>query len=309
MLKISVRQLSEPCLWCRDGRELAFDFTDECLSLHGLSYHHENEDLLAFAEQLRQLERFRQGSATLVSKGYDSELRLKFARPGGELWFSAKHWSDGSQDEQMFHKEVSYCGEVDGEHVGTFLNTLIKEIEDTQPRRTDADANLAARADRLLESIARRLDQAGYRVSRNIALPWGPIADICASRNYLSWKRLAVVSEHLVVKWVQKASVMDMRWLWDGGFQHVRNVTRTAFLQGGLFRYVIVPVIITGNPRPELMESVTARPPRRWSLVKFPVVIELSTGKASCFVGADMGRDSFADARAVVADLLEGDLV
>jgi len=310
MLKISVRQLSEPCLWCRDGREVAFDFTNECLSVYGVSYHHENQDLLAFAEQLRQLERFRQGSAELVSKSCDSELKLKFARPGGELWFSAKQHIASSPDEEVFSKDVSYFGQVDGEYVGAFLNSLIKAIQDGQPsREADTGAGSTARAEELLESIALRFEQRGYRVSRNTPLPHGPVADICASRKYLSWKRLALVSEHVVVKWVENAGVMDMQRLSDAGFQHGRKVAQAALLRGRLFCYVILPVIVTSNPRPELVEHIAAKPHRRRSLLEFPVVMDLTTGKASYFGTAGTGVDSFSDMRSVVLRLVGGQSV
>lgn len=129
MVAFVVKPLSEPCRDCDDGREVAFSYEDDVLSVKSASYHHEYRDLLTFVQQLRALEQRRTGSAALFSKAEDSVFRLRFARTGGELRYSAKHEIRFNSDDAEFGESVTYFGEIPSESVGQFLSGLIREIE------------------------------------------------------------------------------------------------------------------------------------------------------------------------------------
>jgi hypothetical protein len=63
----------------------------------------------------------------------------------------------------------------------------------------------------IIENIARRLSEGGYKVSREVTLPDGPTAKIAASRTYFSWKGLVILSQHIVVQQLDNARTQDIR--------------------------------------------------------------------------------------------------
>jgi hypothetical protein len=63
----------------------------------------------------------------------------------------------------------------------------------------------------IIESIARSLIQGGYKVSRDAALPSGPVASVTASRTYFSWEGLVILSQHVVVRQLDHATMQDVQ--------------------------------------------------------------------------------------------------
>jgi ATP-dependent RNA circularization protein (DNA/RNA ligase family) len=141
MVEFIVKPLSEPCRDCDDGREVAFSYEDDLLSVRSASYHHEYRDLLTFAQHLRTLEQRRTGSAVLFSKAEDSIFRLGFARTGGELQYFASHVLRFHPDGAEFGESVRYFGEIPSESVGQFLSGLIREIEKANQTVLQTEAN------------------------------------------------------------------------------------------------------------------------------------------------------------------------
>lgn len=129
MINIRAHKPENECPECDDAREVIFTFSGDYVSCKDVSYHHERRDLLEFATRLRELDRAREGSASLVSKNENSVLKLKFLRAGGELGYSAEHEMDFAKDRDMFDTTLSYFGEIPSEDVGRFLTKLIDTME------------------------------------------------------------------------------------------------------------------------------------------------------------------------------------
>jgi len=164
-----------------------------------------------------------------------------------------------------------------------------------------------AEDNQLLDSIERRLRERRYKVSRDIQLPGGALVDITASRTYFSWKGLVILSQHVIIKRIDNATVADMKELFDAGFRFGKKVNRVPLLRGLQFGYMILPVIVSREPKSELIEYVSASPRKHWSLFEFPVVIDLSTGNVSYFrKTAAWGAFFFSDMRSVVSKYIEG---
>jgi hypothetical protein len=84
--------------------------------------------------------------------------------------------------------------------------------------RSQNGQSMATTAD-IIDAIARRLSEGGYKVSHDVILPEGPVAKVAASRTYFSWKGLVVLSQHIVVRQLDNATAQDVRELFEAGFR------------------------------------------------------------------------------------------
>ena len=159
---------------------------------------------------------------------------------------------------------------------------------------------------RLLETIAKRLSDGGYRVERSVQLQDTTTADVTASRTYFSWKGLMILSQHILIKEVESADGSVFSSLFAAGFRFAKKRNRIPLLRGIQFGYMILPVIVTTNPQADLVGYATTIPRRRWSLFEFPVVVNANTGRADYFRGTPLwGAFLFADMRAIVEKFIE----
>jgi hypothetical protein len=156
-------------------------------------------------------------------------------------------------------------------------------------------------ADDIIDSIAQRLGKGGYKVSREVALPNGPMANIAASRTYFSWKGLVILSQHIVVRQLDNARTQDIQALFETGFQFGKHANRIPLLRGMQFGYMIIPVIVGTNPDGALVQYVSSAPRKHWSLFEYPVLVDSHYSKTFSFQGtAAWGAFFFSDMRKVV---------
>jgi hypothetical protein len=161
----------------------------------------------------------------------------------------------------------------------------------------------------IIESIARRLSEGGYRVSREVALPNGPVAKIAASRTYFSWKGLVILSQHIVVQQLDNAKTGDIQELFESGFRFGKHANRIPLLRGMQFGYMIIPVIVGANPDSALVPYVSALPRKHWSLFEYPVFVDSLKSKTFSFQGtAVWGAFFFSDLRRVVEKYITSSL-
>jgi hypothetical protein len=106
---------------------------------------------------------------------------------------------------------------------------------------------MAATAE-IIDSIARRLSEGGYKVSREVALPDGPVVKVAASRTYFSWKGLVVLSQHIVVLQLDNARTQDVQELFEAGFRFGKHANWVPLLRGMQFGYMIIPIIVGADP-------------------------------------------------------------
>jgi hypothetical protein len=71
----------------------------------------------------------------------------------------------------------------------------------------------------IIGGMAQRLSEGGYKVSREVALPDGPVATVAASKTYFSWKGLVILSQHIVVRQLDKARTQGFQELFEAGFR------------------------------------------------------------------------------------------
>jgi hypothetical protein len=153
----------------------------------------------------------------------------------------------------------------------------------------------------IIESIARRLSEGGYKVSREVTLPNGPTAKIAASRTYFSWKGLVILSQHIVVQQLDNAKTQDIQALFESGFRFGKHANWIPLLRGMQFGYMIIPVIVGANPDGALVQYVSSSPRKHWSLFEYPVFVDSHNSETFSFQGtAVWGAFFFSDLRKVI---------
>ena len=158
----------------------------------------------------------------------------------------------------------------------------------------------------LVETVAQRFREGGYRVESATRLPDRTLADVAASRTYFSWKGLVLVSQHVVIRQMENATVADMQALFQAGFRFGKKRNWVPLVRGLQFGYMVLPVIITANPHAELVQYARSMPRKHWALFEFPVVIDANTGHADYFRDTPFwGAFLFADMRSVAEGFIE----
>ena len=161
----------------------------------------------------------------------------------------------------------------------------------------------------IVDSIARRLSEGGYKVSRGVALPDGPVAKVAASRTYFSWKGLAVLSQHIIVRQLDNARTEDVQELFEAGFRFGKHANWVPLLRGMQFGYMIIPIIVGTDPDSALVKYLTAPPRKHWSLFEYPVFVDSSNCRTFHFQGtAAWGAFFFSDMRRVVEKYITSSL-
>jgi hypothetical protein len=99
-------------------------------------------------------------------------------------------------------------------------------------------------ATQMLDQIAAALGGGPFKVSRNVELSDGKKADIAASRTYISWKGLVILSQHIVVRHIDNATQDDAKALFKAGFRFGKKANWVPLLRGLQFGYMVIPVIV-----------------------------------------------------------------
>ena len=159
----------------------------------------------------------------------------------------------------------------------------------------------------VLTCIANNLTDAGFKVSRNVSLSDGNMADLAASRTSFSWKGFVFLSQHIIVRYIDRATQQHMKALFESGFSFGKKANWIPLLRGMQFGYLIVPVILTDNADRTLMESAAQRLAKHWALSEFPVVIDLANRHLAYFQGvAAWGTLYLSDLRDIVKAFTTG---
>jgi hypothetical protein len=159
---------------------------------------------------------------------------------------------------------------------------------------------MATTAD-IINAIARRLGEGGYKVSRDVSLPEGPVAKVAASRTYFSWKGLVILSQHVVIRQLDNARTQDVQELFEAGFRFGKQANWVPLLRGMQFGYMVIPVIVGTDPDSALVQYVSASPRKHWSLFEYPVVVDSRNCRTFNFQGTALwGAFFFSDMRQVV---------
>lgn len=151
-----------------------------------------------------------------------------------------------------------------------------------------------------LSSVSSRMRDFGLRVSSQVQLPDGPVADLFGSRTYFSWKGLVILSQHVAVRDYAgaAASPADAKALFDASFRQAKKVNRVPLVRGMQFGYMVVPCLVVETADRALIEHAESRPPKHWSLFEFPVVVDRSTGRTHYYnQTAIWGAAFFSDMR------------
>lgn len=157
-----------------------------------------------------------------------------------------------------------------------------------------------------LANIDRRLSDSAYRMSRDVQLPGAGTAQLVASRAYLSWKGLVILSQHIVVQTIDSPTVADIQSLFESGFRIGKKRNRVPLIRGLQFGYQIIPVVIANVVSDELRQHVSEQQPKRWCLMGFPVVCDATSNDTFYFKRTPMwGALFFSDLRNVVSKHIE----
>jgi hypothetical protein len=157
------------------------------------------------------------------------------------------------------------------------------------------------RAPAFVAAVDARLNTYGCTTSREVPLEGGLTAAVAGSRTYFSWKGLVIMSQHLLVQTLDRATVADAQCLFEAGFVHAKKMNWVPLLRGMQFGYMVVPVLAVSEPDAELVRFAEGKPRQRWSLFEFPVLVDLSAGKVHCYRETALwGAFFFSDLRDIV---------
>jgi hypothetical protein len=161
----------------------------------------------------------------------------------------------------------------------------------------------------IIDRIVRRLSEGGYKVSREVVLPDGPVAKVAASKTYFSFKGLVILSQHIVVRQLDNARTQDAQELFEAGFRFGKRANWVPLLRGMQFGYMVIPIIVGADPDSALLQYVSASPRKHWSLFEYPVFVDSRNSKIFHFQGtAVWGAFFFSDLRRVVEKYITSSL-
>ena len=112
-----------------------------------------------------------------------------------------------------------------------------------------------------LEKTNTNLKNAKYRISTVEKFPDSAQIDLLASKTYFSWKGLVILSQHLLISYIENPTLRDEHDLFDRGFKLGKKINKIPLLRGLQFGYMIIPIIATKNVEESLLSYVTNTPP------------------------------------------------
>jgi hypothetical protein len=159
--------------------------------------------------------------------------------------------------------------------------------------------------DTFVAAADKHLQEYGCSTGRSVALASGRKADVAGSRTYFSWKGFVIQSQHLLVQSVEKATVDDVKRLFDDGFAYGKKVNWVPLLRGMQFGYMVIQCVATYEAQPELIRYVEQQPPKHWALFELPVVADLATSQLHYYRTTGVwGAAFFSDMRKMVETCL-----
>jgi len=132
--------------------------------------------------------------------------------------------------------------------------------------------------------LSERLSQARYHIRTGEQLNAAPVRFVASKMKFII-PVLALMSTHIVVLEKDEAKPNDMDNLFDMGFMLAKRINRIPLLRGMQFGYSIIPLIVGKNPDSELLLYAALSPETRFSLFKFPVVMDLTRHQVAYFEG------------------------
>lgn len=157
-----------------------------------------------------------------------------------------------------------------------------------------------------LEKTNTNLKNAKYRISTVEKLPDSAQIDLLASKTYFSLKGLVILSQHLLISYIENPTLRDEQDLFDRGFKLGKKINKVPLLRGMQFGYMIIPIIATKNVEESLLTYVTNMPPKHWSLFEFPVIVDLAKSQLHYYKKtAIWGALFFSDMRKAVSKYIE----
>lgn len=185
----------------------------------------------------------------------------------------------------------------------------------------------------LVAAIEQRLRQAGYDVSLNVELPAAvetgarlvPVRPaIVAAKFYFCWKCFSYISQNIFVAEVPDAGVSQLDNLSAAGEQFTRQKRSpqsyltameksfSSMGPGGTAQrikargsYLIIPIVITKAPRPDLLARWATKPRLTMPIFRLPVVIDADSGAAYYYRGrAIWGGGVLSEMRSVASRLI-----
>jgi hypothetical protein len=187
----------------------------------------------------------------------------------------------------------------------------------------------------VIAAIEQRLRQAGYDVSLNVELPapvepgarggHAPVRPaIVASKFYFCWKCFSYISQNIFVAEVPDAGVSHLDTLSAAGAAFSRQKRSplsylTALekswlpmrLGGTMPRikargsYIVIPIVITKAPRPDLLAYCAAKPRLLMPMFGLPTVIDTDNGALYYYRGrAIWGGSILSEMRSIPAQLI-----
>jgi hypothetical protein len=186
-----------------------------------------------------------------------------------------------------------------------------------------------------IAAIETRLRQAGYDVSLNVELPaaaesgarhgYVPVrAALVAARFYFCWKCFSYISQNIFVAELPDAGAAQLDNLSAAGAAFSRQKhSPVSYLTaeekswsrmgpGGTAQrikargsYIVIPVVITQAPRPDILASCAAKPRLTMPMFRLPVVIDADSGTLSYYRGhAVWGGGVLSEMRSVVSQFI-----
>jgi hypothetical protein len=174
-----------------------------------------------------------------------------------------------------------------------------------------------------IAAIETRLRQAGYDVSLNVELPaaaesgawhgYVPVrAALVAARFYFCWKCFSYVSQNIFVAELPDAGAAQLDNLSAAGAAFSRQKhSPLSYLTaeekswsrmgpGGTAQrikargsYIVIPVVITKAPRPDILASCATKPRLTMPMFRLPVVIDADSGTFTITAAAPSGAAAF----------------
>jgi hypothetical protein len=187
----------------------------------------------------------------------------------------------------------------------------------------------------LIAAIEQRLRQAGYDVSLDVELPAAAESGVrhgtvpvrpalVASKFYFCWKCFSYISQNIFIAEIPDAGVAQLDNLSAAGAAFSRqNRSPLSYLTaeekswlpmrlGGTGprikargSYIVIPIVITKSPRPDLLAYCAAKPRLTMPIFRLPTVIDTDSGTLSYYRGrAIWGGSVLSEMRSIPLQLI-----
>lgn len=158
----------------------------------------------------------------------------------------------------------------------------------------------------VITSVRKELEMSGFRIVMEPQLHDGSMISIAASRTYFSWKCFILLSQHVLLKYIEDATIESLEQFYEQGFLYGKKVNKVPLFRGMQFGFIIIPCFIVNKADQQLIDYVTSRPRKHFAIFEFPVVHELSSGKTYYYEKtAVWGAVYFSEIRSLVKSVFK----